>query len=270
MPPRAAAGSAAGGETRTSAATTCGSNCVPAQRISSAMRLAPRARRAVGPVGRHRAVGVARADDARDERDLLAGEPVGVAVAVPVLVARADEPADVRRAGPPTARASARPRSCASRSPRAPRRSSGPGLLMISDGMRILPTSCSSATNSASRRSAAPRPSSSADAEHEVDDVAAVAAGVGVVGLDDVAEQERGAAVRVAELERVVDALLPLAREVAEQRHERQDEQRRARRDALASRTRRRGRPARAPRRRVDEPHGAGDSGERDAVRASR
>jgi hypothetical protein len=39
--------------------------------------------------------------------------------------------------------------------------SSGPGLLMISGGIRILPTSCRSATNSASRRSRAERPSSS-------------------------------------------------------------------------------------------------------------
>ena len=52
-----------------------------------------------------------------------------------------------------------------------------------------------------------------ADGEHEVDDVAAVAAGVLVVGLDDVAEQEGGAAVRVAQLERVVDAVLALLAE---------------------------------------------------------
>ena len=64
------------------------------------------------------------------------------------------------------------------------------------------------------------------DLEHEVDDVPAVAARVRVVGLDDVAEQERRSAVRVAELERVVDAALALAAEIAEQADERHHEQR--------------------------------------------
>ena len=72
---------------------------------------------------------------------------------------------------------------------------SGPGLLMISAGIRILPTSCSSAANSASRRSRGDEPEPVADRERQLDDVAAVLAGVGVVGLDHVAEQERGAAV---------------------------------------------------------------------------
>src|SRR3954464_4546052 len=43
-------------------------------------------RRPVGAVRGHRAVGVARADDARGERDGLARDAVGVAVAVPALV----------------------------------------------------------------------------------------------------------------------------------------------------------------------------------------
>ena len=54
--------------------------------------------------------------------------------------------------------------------------------------------------------------------------MAAVNARVGIVGLDDVAEQERRAAVCVAQLERVVDATLALARERAEQRDEWQHE----------------------------------------------
>ena len=48
---------------------------------------------------------------------------------------------------------------------------------------------------------------------------------VGVVGLDDVPEQERRAAVRMAELERVIDATAPFAREGAEQPDEREDEE---------------------------------------------
>ena len=59
---------------------------------------------------------------------------------------------------------------------------------------------------------------------HEVDDVPTVLAGVRVVGFHDVAEQERGAAVRDRELELVVDTRAPLAREHAEQRHERKRE----------------------------------------------
>ena len=65
--------------------------------------------------------------------------------------------------------------------------------------------------------------------DRERDDVAAVRARVGVVGLDDVAEEERGAAVRVAELERVVDPAAPLAREGAQEPGEWEHEQERAR-----------------------------------------
>ena len=54
-----------------------------------------RARLAIRAVGGHRAEGVARADDPCDARDVLPREPVGVAVAVPVLVARANDPPDV-------------------------------------------------------------------------------------------------------------------------------------------------------------------------------
>ncbi len=80
------------------AATTCGSNCVPAQRCSSCERRLRIHPRAVGAVLRHRVVGVADGDDPRAERDLLAGERVGVARAVPALVAGADHRRDRREA----------------------------------------------------------------------------------------------------------------------------------------------------------------------------
>ena len=95
-------------------------------------------------------------------------------------------------------------------------------------GIFTLPTSCRSAANSAWRARAV-EPEAVGDAEHEVDDVATVAARVLVVGLDDVAEQHRGAAVRARELERVVDAALALARERREQQEHRQNEQERPR-----------------------------------------
>ena len=65
------------------AATTAGSNCVPAQRSSSARASPGVHARAVGAVGDHRVEGVADGDDARAERDLLAGEAVGVAARRP-------------------------------------------------------------------------------------------------------------------------------------------------------------------------------------------
>ena len=63
------------------------------------------------------------------------------------------------------------------------------------------------------------------DTEAERDDVTAVAAGVGVVRLDDVTQQERRPAIGVRELERVVDASAPLPCEDLEQARERQHEQ---------------------------------------------
>ena len=63
--------------------------------------------------------------------------------------------------------------------------------------------------------------------EHEIDDVAAVRPRVGVVGLDDVAQQERGPAICMAQLEGPVDAHLPLAREDPEQADQGKDEQHR-------------------------------------------
>ena len=61
-----------------------------------------------------------------------------------------------------------------------------------------------------------PRPDRRADVEREGDDAAAVLAGVGVVGLDDVAEHERRAAVGAVELLELLEPLAPLSREEAE------------------------------------------------------
>ena len=76
---------------------------------------------------------------------------------------------------------------------------------MISLGIAILPTSCSSAPNSRLRRCSASRSSASATASGERDDALAVLAGVAVVGLDDVAEHERGPAVGAVELEQALE-----------------------------------------------------------------
>ena len=59
-------------------------------------------------------------------------------------------------------------------------------------------------------------PEGVADGQGERDDaVAVLAAGVGVVGLEQVAHEQRGAAVGVRERERLVDVRAPLAREEA-------------------------------------------------------
>ena len=106
-------------------------------------------------------------------------------------------------------------------------RSSGvslPGLLMISFGIRTLPTSWRSAANSMSRRSRDVDAELVRDRERQVDDVAAVRARVRVVGLDHFAEKEHGPAVGVAQLQLGVDPNPPLAGEDDEQTDERQRE----------------------------------------------
>ena len=77
---------------------------------------------------------------------------------------------------------------------------SGPGLLMISFGIATLPTSCSSAPNSTLRRWSAPKAHLVGDLQRELDDVARVHARVGVVGVDDLGQHHRGAAVGAVEL----------------------------------------------------------------------
>jgi len=65
------------------------------------------------------------------------------------------------------------------------------------------------------------------DSDRKRDDIAAVRAGVGIVGLDDVSEQERCSTIGMAELERMVDTRPPLARERAQEAGEREHEQER-------------------------------------------
>ena len=108
--------------------------------------------------------------------------------------------------------------------------SSGPGLLMISSGTAILPMSCSSAPSSAARRVVLVEPHPLGDAHGQADHVLGVAARVLVVVLEQVAQQQRGPAVGAAELERVADARLALAREGQQQVGQRQHEQRGERR----------------------------------------
>jgi energy-coupling factor transporter ATP-binding protein EcfA2 len=178
---------------------------------------------AVGAVGRHGAEGVAGADDARDERDLLAGEPVRVAAAVPVLVAGADDAADVaEEPADPLEQPLALDRVRLDDGPLVVGERAGlgddlagdldlPDVVEERDELRDAPV------GTVERELVR-------NGEHQVDDVPAVITGVLVVGLDHVAEQEGGTPVRVGELEGVIDAALPLAGEVAQQEDERECE----------------------------------------------
>ena len=86
--------------TASSAPTTSASNCVPALARSSAAASSRARGAAVAAVAGHRVPGVAGEDDARAERDGLAGQAVGVAAAVPALVAGAhDAPHGAQRLG---------------------------------------------------------------------------------------------------------------------------------------------------------------------------
>ncbi len=85
---------------RSSAATTRASNCVQQRLRSSAIAADARAGRPVTAIRGHRVEGVGDEDDARAERDLLAGEAERVAGAVPPLVVVQDPAIDRRDAQP--------------------------------------------------------------------------------------------------------------------------------------------------------------------------
>ena len=93
----------------------------------------------------------------------------------------------------------------------------GPGLLMISVGMRILPTWCRRADQLgvASLLRVEPELVRDRDGERRP----AVQPGVCVVGLDDIPEQQGRPPVGGAELEHAVDAGAPLAGEHVDECH---------------------------------------------------
>ena len=162
------------------------------------------------------------------ERDLGAGEPVRIAGPVPALVTRADEAADLaeqaadgleHRLADGRVRVHQRPLAGVERPGLVDQRSRELHLADVVQQrgqLGLLPF-------------ARVEPQPVGDGDDEVDDVAAVAAGVLVVGFDHVAEQHRGAAIRGRQLEGVVDAPLSLACEGREEREHRQQEQQRPR-----------------------------------------
>src|SRR5919108_4230478 len=197
----------------------------PAARPELGQRRFPRTGRSVGPIRRHRAVGVAAADDAGLERNRLVRETVGVPGPVPALVTGADDPPHL---GEQTAdllehalaldrvRLDDAPLLRGQRSRLVDDLARDPDLADVVQQRGEL--------DAATRRLRQGEVFRHRDDER--DDVAAVTAGVRVVGLDDVSEQERRAAVGMAELERLVDPHLTLAGEDGEQADERDAEQR--------------------------------------------
>ena len=228
-------------------------------------RLGPGARLAIRAVRGHGAEGVAGADDARDERDLLPGEPVRVAAAVPPLVARADEAPDVAEQA-----ADLLEHLLADHRVRLDDRAFlgvEPARLVDDLGRDAYLADVVEQRGELGVAAAGiVEPQLLRDCHDQVDHVPAVAARVRVVRLHDVPEQERRAAVRGRQLERMVDPHLSLAREEGEKAGERrgeEDELRPAARDRCdgqADRSERRvdhpdpGHEADAPARRDPEP----------------
>ena len=144
------------------------------------------------------------ADDPRDERDVLARQSVRIAAAVPALVARAHE-LPTSPSSPPT---------CTSiRSPSIVWVSMTRPLLggqragLVEDLVRDphLADVVQKRRELGVEAIAVSQVERVGDRHHELTTSLAVEAGVGVVGLDHVAEQKGRAAVGVGELERVVD-----------------------------------------------------------------
>ena len=152
-----------GASAENQASTTCGSNCVPAhgELFNGLVAIHSLAVRAVG---RHRAEGVAGADDPGNEWNLLAREAVRVALHRPSARGTSGRDGQPPPAGRPRVSSGRRPSIvwvlmiARSSSVRAP------GLSMISFGILILPTSWRIAVNSADGRSSGPSFSSSATA----------------------------------------------------------------------------------------------------------
>ena len=153
-----------GATTASTASTMRGSNCVPEHVIELLDRVLVRDRRAVRAVGAHRVPRVAAGDDARLQRDGLArpGRPDSRPPSQRSWWERTISPTS--RMKPPTRSSIRWPSTVWVWISRHSSGSSRPGLLMISFGIAILPTSCSSAPNSRLRRRSASSPSSSATA----------------------------------------------------------------------------------------------------------
>ena len=79
----------------TKASTSVASSCAPATAGARRVRRSVGEGLAVRPTRRHRREGIGDREDPGDERDVLAGEPGQVALAVPALVVVADAGADV-------------------------------------------------------------------------------------------------------------------------------------------------------------------------------
>ncbi len=179
---------------------------------------------AVGAGGGHRAEGIATGDDARLDRDLFAGQPVRVATAVEVLVRGADDLADFgKRAAHPVEHRLALDRVAMHDLPLGVVERAG----LVDDLLRHRDLADVVKKRRELDVAALVRVEAElvGDGERKLDHAAAVAAGVGVVGLDHIAKQHRRALVGAAQLKRLVDPGLALAGKDGEDRCERHDQQ---------------------------------------------
>ena len=160
------------------------------------------------------------------ERDVLAGEAVRVAAAVVALVRGADDEPDAREQ--------------AAHALEHPLPLDGVGLhdrpLLVVERARLvddlvrdrdLADVVQQRAELGGAAGVLVDPEPVGDGHGELDDVLGVLAGVGVVGLDDVAQQQSRPAVGARELDRLLDARRALEREDREETGERQHEERR-------------------------------------------
>ena len=139
--------------TSSSTSTTRGSNCVPEQRRARRPPRSATSPRGTGGWSSSRCRRRSSADDPRDQRDVPRRRARRGSRCRPSARGRSGRSRRPRRAGRRSGEHASPSIVCVWMIRRSSS-SSGPGLLMISDGDLILPTSCSSAANSASRRSA--------------------------------------------------------------------------------------------------------------------
>ena len=185
------------GSAAASACTTSASNCEPAQRHSSRSASARAARRTIGARAGHRVERVGDVDDAGQQRDLVAAQPVRIALAVGPLVVQLDD-RQVRREEVARCAGCARRRRDAARSARIPRPSAAPACAGRASLMPILPMSCSSAPSRRISSWSAAQRHLPADRDRQRADPLGVAGGVRIPRVERQRERADGADVGAA------------------------------------------------------------------------
>src|SRR3954451_3440775 len=178
---------------------------------------------AVGTVGGHGAERVSHAHDARGDRDLLARQPVGIPAAVPALVAGPHDVPDVlQRSAHTVQHPLARDRVAAHDVPLLVAQRTG----LVDDllGHADLADVVQQRAELDEQPLVLAKPELVGDRNRQRDDPLAVGAGVLVVLADQLAQQQRGALVRAAGLDLLIQARAALLCEHPHQQREREQQ----------------------------------------------